>query len=130
LLRMLWPAYATAEPHKAYNLQMLISRLMVDVACSLAGGFLAATVAKSNAAAWVLGALLLFESSRIHFFKVWADYPSWYHFAYLLSLMPVIRAGAHLSGRTTATHTGIRVSDKMAEQSNAGLDQLRRGRST
>ena len=102
LLRTGWSAYAAAEPTKAYNFAMLLSRLALASVCSVASGFLAVTAARKNRkAAWGLGALLLLGSIPLHlpisYFSVWADYPAWYHAVYLLSLMPLLGFGGYLA---------------------------------
>lgn len=99
-LRTAWPAYALAEPHKAYSLAMMFSRLTVGVVCTIAAGYLATTVASGDGrAAWWLGGLLLLVSAPVHLVEVWADYPAWYHFAYLLPLMPIAGFGGRLAYR-------------------------------
>lgn len=100
VLRSTWPAYALAEPHKAYTLAMLLARLTVGVVCSLAAGWVSTIVAnRDTRAAWWVGGLALVVSAYVHLVDVWADYPAWYHFAYLLPLMPLIGGGGRLAGR-------------------------------
>lgn len=97
LLRTGWDAYAAAEPDKAYTFGMLLSRLAIGAVCSIAAGSLATIIAKGNRrAAWWLGGFLLLISMPIHFVSVWTDYPAWYHFAYLLPLMPITGFSGHL----------------------------------
>jgi len=102
LLQTEWSDYAAAEPAKTYNFAMLLSRLAVASVCSIASGFLAVKTAKEERkAAWWLGALLLVGSMPRHlpisYFSVWADYPTWYHAVYLLSLMPLTGFGGYLA---------------------------------
>ena len=105
LLRTTWSSYAAAEPAKSYTLAMLISRLMVGVVCTLAAGAVAALVAKgSRAASLFLGIVLLLISAPVHLpielglhVSVWADYPAWYHFTYLLPLIPLTVFGGMLA---------------------------------
>jgi hypothetical protein len=103
LLRTTWPSYALAEPAKSYTLPMLFSRLAVGVVCTIAAGAVAAIVAKgSRAASWWLGGLLLLLSAPVHFGRVWAEYPVWYHFAYLLPLVPWTILGGVLATSSVA----------------------------
>lgn len=96
LARELWPAYAAAEPAKAYTQAMLVARLVVAALCTAGGACLTTAVARDNGlAAWWLGGILLAISVPMHLFRVWADYPIWYHAVYLASLLPV----AGLTGR-------------------------------
>ena len=99
LLRIIWPEYAVAEPHKAYTLGMLLARL--SIATLLTAGAACATtlVARDKGrSAWWLGALFLLLSLPFHLHYVWDDYPVWYHAVYLLSLVPI----AGYSGRFLA----------------------------
>jgi hypothetical protein len=94
--RTLWPEYAAAEPEKAYTLVMLVSRLAVAALCTSAAACVTTIFAGDNGkAAWWLGGLFLAISLPIHLFRVWADYPAWYHFVYLSGLVPI----AGLTGR-------------------------------
>lgn len=97
-LRIVWASYATAEPTKTYTFSMLISRLTVAVICTLAAGAVAELVAgRSRTVSVSLGVVLLALSAPIHLGSVWADYPPWYHFAYLLSLLPLAVVGGVLA---------------------------------
>lgn len=106
LLRAVWTDYALAAPNKAYTFGMLLSRLTVGLICSVTAGAVAAKVAGgSTNAAWWLGGLLLVFSALNHLVNVWADYPVWYHVAYLLPLMPITGLGGALV-RATLTTSG------------------------
>lgn len=95
-LRHGWPDYALAEPTKSYTLAMLFARLTVGVLCTAAAGALAALIARGDSrVAWALGFLFLALSLPVHLRDVWNDYPAWYHFAYLIPLVPI----AGFSGR-------------------------------
>ena len=99
--RAFWPEYAAAEPHKAYTLPMLLTRLAVG-ALSVAGAACGATAiaADRGRAAWWLGGIFLIVSLPDHLYPgyVWNDYPVWYHLVYLLYLVPI----AGLTGRRFA----------------------------
>lgn len=95
-LRTAWSDYARAEPTKSYTLLMLFSRLAVGVVCTMTAGAVSAMVAKSSRAAWWLGSVLVVISAPIHLpihlwsgLSVWDNYPTWYHFVYLLYLVPI-----------------------------------------
>jgi len=100
-LLQLWPAYALAAPAKAFTLPMLFSRLTIGVVCTVVGGAVAALAARRDLrAAWGLGALVLALSLPVHLREVWADYPAWYHAAYLVPLLPLAGLGGRLAGRS------------------------------
>lgn len=101
--RTLWPEYAVAEPKKAYSLAMLAWRLSVGALCVAGAAYVATIIARDNGkAAWWLGGLFLAVSLPQHLFRVWADYPAWYHVAYLSYLVPIAgmtgRIAYHCSG--------------------------------
>lgn len=96
VVRRLWPAYALAEPTKAYSLPMLFARLSVGALCVIGAAWVASRVARDHgtAARW-LGGVVFAVSMWDHLVLVWADYPVWYHLVYLSYLIPL----AVVSGR-------------------------------
>ena len=90
LLRICWTDYAIAARDKSYTVGMLLSRLLVGLLASVLAGIVATKVADEKAdTAWRVGAIVFCVAAYIHFLRVWADYPEWYHFAYLLPIIPV-----------------------------------------
>ena len=87
--RIFWPDYAAAEPTKAYSLAMLVARLAVGALCTAVAGCVTTIIARDGRAAWLLGGIFLAISLPIHLFRVWADYPAWYHIVYLGYLVPI-----------------------------------------
>ena len=98
-LRAFWPEYAAAEPEKAYTLGMLLARLGVAAVLTVSAAIAATLVAGETRAAWILGALFVLLSLPSHLHHVWDDYPAWYHFVYLVSLVPI----AWICGRGVGT---------------------------
>ena len=102
LARGLWPAYAAAEPSRAYSIGMLVLRLTVGVLCTAGAASVTTRVARDGGhAAWWLGALGLVLSLPDHLVRVWAAYPAWYHAVYLASLLPVAGLAGQLTTRWT-----------------------------
>ena len=91
LLRVVWPDYALADPEKAYTLTMLFIRLVIFTAMIAATASVATLVAGDRRVAWIAGGLILALSIPPHLYPgyVWEDYPAWYHFVYLLSILPI-----------------------------------------
>ncbi len=120
VLRTGWLSYALAEPTKSYTLPMLLTRLAVGIVCTVTAGAVSALIAqRSRAAAWWLGSLLLLISAPIHLWRVWADYPPWYHFGYLIPLMPLTIFGGLLVtvfARKRATQVTPHSADSGASQ--------------
>ena len=96
VLQRSWPAYALAAPFTAYSLAMLWARLSVACAACTAAGVTASRVAGVRAAV-AAGTLLVVLSAPIHLVEVWGDYPAWYHFTYLLLLIPVTTLAARFT---------------------------------
>ena len=69
-------------------------------------GVLATKVANDEGkTAWFVGAMVFCGAAYVHFFRVWADYPVWYHFAYLLPIIPVTGLSHYF---TRFTHNKLR----------------------
>lgn len=108
--RSVWPAYAAAEPSKAYSIAMLVTRLLVGAICTVSAATVASIVVKDDGrVACGLGALFLLLSLPEHLWRVWAEYPAWYHILYLSYLVPI----AALTGRTMSG-CGSRITDRSA----------------
>ena len=95
-LAAIWPEYAAAVPTKAYTLPMLGSRLSIAALLTIASAGAATVVAADRRAAWVLGILFVLVSLPSHLHYSLADYPTWYHAVYLLSLVPIAWMGGKL----------------------------------
>jgi hypothetical protein len=97
-----WPAYAAAEPTRAYDPSMLLVRLAAGASASLAGGAAAAWGDRGNGrAALAFGAVLLVLSIVWHV-RIWDQYPVWYHLAWWACIVPFAGFGGRLIGRKAA----------------------------
>lgn len=95
-LRALIPGYHQAEPAMAFTLTMMIGRLALAVVASLGTGALVRMIAPaSRLAPVIVGALMLalFIPEHIH---IWPRFPVWYHLFFLITLAPLVIAGAQL----------------------------------
>jgi hypothetical protein len=104
LLRICWPAYALASIDKSYTIDMLVSRLSVGVLAAILAGVVAKAIAKDRGkTSWLVGVIIFCMAAYIHFFQVWDDYPAWYHFVYLLPIVPITGLSHYFirSGRNT-----------------------------
>ncbi len=100
LARATWPAYALAEPSRAYTFEMLLTRLATGMLATLAAGAVVAWLTRSERkAVYWLGAVLLLLSVGDHY-RVWVQYPVWYHLFYLSYLVPLALLGGRLVKRT------------------------------
>ena len=111
LLKAAWPAYAAATVGKTYSLPMLVARLAVAVLAALTAGAVAGRIGGVRAA-WIAGAILTIPSAWIHLALVWADYPAWYHAAYLVPLAPLAAASAGAVSSRRGGHAAPRGSSR------------------
>ena len=89
LLRSMWPDYVLAEPENAFTLAMLFVRLGIFAVLTAGTACAATVVAGDGRMAWIAGGLILLLSLPPHLYYLWDDYPAWYHFVYLLSIVPI-----------------------------------------
>ena len=98
-LRVAPPGDATATL-VTFTLGMLVGRLLLGAASSVAAGATTAWIARGNArASWILGALLVVLFIPVHIW-MWTRFPLWYHAAFLVSLLPCTLLGAALVTRS------------------------------
>ena len=73
---------------------MLLARLAAGGFSSVAAGFACALLTRANPAAGkVLAVALVLFFVPVHY-ALWAQFPLWYHAVFLVSLAPLVLAGA------------------------------------
>lgn len=104
-LRLLLAGYAAAEPNMAFTLPMMAGRLTLAFLASLAAGAVVGAIAPSSRRMpWVLGAILLAAFLPEHV-MIWQVFPVWYHLTFLVTLVPLIVLGAHITQARTSPTT-------------------------
>lgn len=94
LLRAALAGYAAAEPAMHFTLTMMIARLLLGAAATLAGGFaMGWMVPGRRLAPLALGGLLLLVFIPGHA-MLWDKFPLWYHLVFLSLLLPLTWLGA------------------------------------
>jgi hypothetical protein len=96
VIRATLPGYADAEPAMSFTLPMLLARLALGVVSSIVASFACAMALRSHP-----GAVKFFAIALVVFFlpihySLWARFPLWYHVVFLVSLAPLVLAGAKL----------------------------------
>jgi len=99
LLRVGLPGYAAAEPTMAFTLSMKWARLALGALASLSAGYVVARAApRSGRLPLILGVLVLVAFLPVHY-QLWNKFPIWYHLVFLLTIVPLVLAGARLGAR-------------------------------
>ena len=105
LLRLGLPGYAGAEPAMDFTLSMEWARLALGALASVSAGYVLARLAPSGARLpLILGALLLAAFLPAHY-SLWNKFPIWYHLLFLLTIIPLVMAGARLGARNVSVAT-------------------------
>jgi hypothetical protein len=105
-IRGFLPGYVQVEKAMDFSLGMLLARLVLGAAASLAAGAACAAIGRSSRlAAYLLSMLLLALFIPVHV-NLWAKFPLWYHAVFLGSLIPLVILGARLPGMRKAAHGG------------------------
>jgi hypothetical protein len=96
LLRVSWPSYVEAEKPLKFTLGMMAARRVLGALSSVCAGFVVAWITRSDRmAAKVLGIVLIAMFIPVHY-GLWDKFPIWYHFTFLVSLLPLTLVGAML----------------------------------
>ena len=96
VVRIIVPGYVEAEIVTKFTLPMLFARLGAGALSSVAAGFVCARSARSApSAVTILAVALVLFFIPVHY-SLWAQFPLWYHAAFLVSLAPLVWLGAKL----------------------------------
>jgi hypothetical protein len=99
LLRIGLPGYAAAEPTMGFTLAMQWARLALGALASVSAGYVIARLAPyGGRLPLILGALLLAMFLPVHY-NLWNKFPVWYHLLFLLTIVPLVMAGAQIGAR-------------------------------
>jgi hypothetical protein len=100
LFGLSWPEYAAADPTMSFTAPMLLARMALGVAATLAAGWIASTIARRrNTAALALGIVLVLFFIPVHA-VLWDKFPLWYHLFFLFTLLPLCIAGGRIASRS------------------------------
>jgi uncharacterized protein (DUF983 family) len=101
IMRWSWPAYASVADAMTFTLPMMIARLSIGALATLAAGMVTAVIVpQATITRLVPGVLLLIAFIPQHI-TLWEKFPVWYHFTFLLSLVPLTYVGGALLGRSS-----------------------------
>ena len=101
VMRASWPAYARVADAMTFTLAMMIARLVIGAAATLAMGLAASVVSRRSPVATLAAGVLLLLAFIPQHISLWDKFPLWYHLTFLLSLVPLAYLGGLLSVRPT-----------------------------
>src|SRR5262245_14767469 len=92
VMRGAWNDYARVADAMTFTLPMMIARLAIGAAATIAAGWVAAIIGRSTLARLAPGILLLVMFIPEHI-TLWQKFPVWYHLTFLVSLVPLTWLG-------------------------------------
>ena len=101
-LRLGWSAYAGVEKSMAFTPAMMAARLALGGVSSLGAGFAAAWIGRGDRRVVAIVATVLLLVFVPAHYMLWDRFPSWYHVAFLASLVVLILAGGQLASQSLA----------------------------
>jgi hypothetical protein len=99
IVRSSWPAYAHVADAMTFTLPMMLARLTIGALASLAAGWVTAAIALRPMLVRLMPGLILLVVFIPQHIALWNNFPVWYHFTFLLSLVPL----TYLGGRSERT---------------------------
>ena len=102
IMRGTWPEYAAVADAMTFTMPMLVGRLSIGGAATLAAGCVTALVARQPTLAPLTTGLILLVLFIPQHILLWARFPVWYHLTFLLSLVPLTYLGGKLAARWPA----------------------------
>lgn len=101
-MRVFWPDYAAAVPPMVFTLPMMFARLTEGAVTTTAAGFANRLIARTSLwPAVIQGVVILLLFLPAHY-KLWHNFPVWYHLTFLGYLIPLTFLGAMLLPRGMA----------------------------
>ena len=116
VLLMLWPAYAVPARlwvrTGAYTFlpAMSVCNASFWIIAEIAGGWLAAVIARRAAAVWTLAALVMGYLCFMHLYYAWHQLPWWYNLIVAFSSGPAVLLGGRLGARPSPALAPARLS--------------------
>lgn len=101
IMRRSWPAYASVADEMTFTLPMMIARLSIGALATLAAGMVTALIVRRSTVTTLVPGVLLLVAFIPQHIMLWNTFPVWYHFTFLLSLVPLTYAGGTLLARST-----------------------------
>jgi hypothetical protein len=99
ITRLSWPAYDRVADAMTFTLPMMMARLSIGALATLAMGLVTAIIVRQSVAARLMPGVLLLIAFIPQHITLWDKFPVWYHFTFLLSLVPLTYVGGTIWNR-------------------------------
>jgi hypothetical protein len=97
LMRIAWPEYAAAVPMMVFTLPMMFARLTEGAITTIAAGFVNRLIARTPLWPATIQGVVIFLLFVPAHYKLWHNFPVWYHLTFLGYLIPLTLVGAVLA---------------------------------
>jgi len=97
LMRIAWPEYAAAVPVMVFTLSMMFARLTEGAITTIAAGFVNRLIARTPLWPATIQGVVIFLLFVPAHYKLWHNFPVWYHLTFLGYLIPLTLVGAVLA---------------------------------
>ena len=97
IMRSSWPAYASVAEAMTFSLPMLLARLSIGAVATLAAGWVTTAITSRSLLVTLLPGVLLLVAFIPQHIALWNAFPVWYHFTFLVSLVPLTYLGGRIN---------------------------------
>ena len=102
IMRSSWPAYASVADAMTFSLPMMLARLSIGAVATLAAGWVTTAIAARSLFVRLLPGVLLLVAFIPQHIALWSTFPIWYHFTFLVSLVPLTYLGGRINSPVRA----------------------------
>jgi hypothetical protein len=115
IMRRSWAAYASVAEAMTFTLPMMIARLSIGALATLAAGLVTAIIVQQSTTARLMPGVLLLIAFIPQHIALWDKFPIWYHFTFLLSLVPLTWVGGTLGSPNQRPRLTTTINAETAE---------------
>jgi hypothetical protein len=96
IMRSTWPAYASVADAMTFTLPMMLARLSIGALATLVAGWVTTAISPQSMLVRLMPGLILLVAFIPQHITLWNTFPIWYHFTFLVSLVPLTHLGGML----------------------------------
>jgi hypothetical protein len=101
IMRGVWPEYGAVANTMAFTFPMMLARLSIGSAATVAAGCVTARLARRPTLVTLTTGVILLALFIPQLVMLWARFPVWYHLTFLLSLVPLTYLGGTIARART-----------------------------